>query len=130
MDISSLMTAGVVGNLAYDLLKNGLKFSAELLREQAKAKTIEWLYDDEATEKIANRVNELTFAPSETPDQYCQRLDEDVVLKQLLKQFAPANQVIQTINNSDRTRMAGGDYHENHTHYHGTPSGDTSPKKP
>ena len=124
------MTAGVVGNLAYDLLKNGLLFSAELLREQAKAKTIEWLYDDEATEKIANRVNELTFAPSETPDQYCQRLDEDVVLKQLLKQLAPANQVIQTITNSDNPVTVAGDGNKIEVNYHGTSPKESSPKKP
>ena len=120
MDISSVISAAVVGGFSYDLVKNGLQLSVANIMDLTREKTIDWLYNEEATEKIARRINELG-CNNESQEQYKQRLDSDVVLNELLKQLSQGEaSVAITVNESENTRVAGGDFHEthNHTHHH------------
>ena len=128
MDVGSVISAALVGGFSYDLVKTGLKLSVQNIMDLTREKAIDWLYDEEATEKIAGRINELG-CNNESQEQYKQRLDSDVVLNELLKQLSQGEaSVAITVNESENTRVAGRDYKEthNHTHHH---SPETKPKK-
>ena len=120
MDVGSVISAALVGGFSYDLVKTGLKLSVQNIMDLTREKAIDWLYDEEATEKIARRINELG-CNNESQEQYKQRLDSDVVLNELLKQLSQkAAPVAIIVDNSENTRVAGRDYneHNNHTHHH------------
>ena len=128
MDIGSVISAALVGGFSYDLVKNGLQLSVANIMDLTREKAIDWIYDEEATEKIAGRINELVYN-NESQEQYEQRLDSDVVLNELLKQLSQkAAPVAIIVDNSENTRVAGRDYneHNNHTHHHNP---ETKPKK-
>ena len=97
MDIGSVISAALVGGFSYDLVKTGLKLSVQNIMDLTREKAIDWLYDEEATEKIAHRINELG-CNNESQEQYKQRLDSDVVLNELLKQLSqsvPSQNIIK-----------------------------------
>ena len=97
MDVGSVISAALVGGFSYDLVKTGLKLSVQNIMDLTREKAIDWLYDEEATEKIAHRINELG-CNNESQEQYKQRLDSDVVLNELLKQLSqsvPSQNIIK-----------------------------------
>ena len=126
MDVGSVISAALVGGFSYDLVKNGLQLSVANIIDLTQEKTIDWLYNEEATEKIADRINKLGYN-NESLKQYEQRLDSDVVLNELLKQLSQGEaSVAINLDNSKNTRVAGRDYNEYNT-YHTPP--ETTPKK-
>ena len=126
MDFGSVITTSIVGNFSYDIVKNGLQLSVENILKLTREKAIEWLYEDEATEKIARRINELSYLNDESQKQYKERLDSDVVLNELLKQLSHgADPVNIHVEQSEKFQFAVRDFHQ----VINNNSTDTKPKK-
>lgn len=110
MDIGSVITSALVGNCAYDFVKNGLLISGIQLKEIALERLKEWHFDDIASEKIANRLNEKGYLANESEQEYCDRLSKDIVLKAMLEQFSKVStSITQSANNSPNSILVGRD---------------------
>ena len=78
------VTAAILSGLIYDLVKYGVKVTANLVKDKTTEHQKQWTADEPTTEKIVSRINELGYTEGESQDDYCQRLSNDGVLTQLL----------------------------------------------
>lgn len=129
MDVGTIISSSVIGGCAWDFVKYGLTVSGMQLRDIAKEKLTEWTFDDQATEKIAKRINENGYVENESKEQYCQRLSHDVVLNTMLEQFSkPSTQVSQLAQNSPNSVLVGRDVGTLTINNHQTPTSNKQPK--
>ncbi|NQZ11609.1 MAG: hypothetical protein HRT35_31045 [Algicola sp.] len=110
----------ILGGIFYDAVKYGTKNLIGLIKDKSKEQLPSWQVDEQTLGQIANRVESLGYDQSEDKTQYQQRIFSDPALSQLLQIAVSTNHTVnQTVNHSKDTRMAAGDYHESHVHYHG-----------
>lgn len=111
MDYLNVMQTGVLGNLAYDLLKLGVSFTFDNLSKGLKAKGQQWLLDEQATDKIADRVSEL-YHDEQSLEQFNQTLAKDSELVELLtnanQTSIQSNRNTQTVSDSPQSTIIGG----------------------
>ena len=119
------MTAAILSGLIYDLVKSGVKVTANLIKGKTAEHQKQWTANEPTTEKIVNRINELGYTGGESQAEYCQRLSNDGVLIQLLPTDNQTN-VSQHIENLQGIGQVTGDIN-NPVFNFGT-QGDTSKK--
>lgn len=129
MDVGTIVSSSIIGGCAWDFVKYGLTISGGQLKDKAKEKLIEWTFDDQATERIANRINENSYLENESEEQYCQRLSQDAVLNAMLEQFSnPSTQVNQSAHNSPNSVLVGGGVENLTINNHQTSTSNKQPK--
>ncbi|QTL34854.1 hypothetical protein [Pseudoalteromonas viridis] len=107
MEVGSVITAALVGNFAFDIVKTYAQVTSQFLKKAAEGSAYEWLFEAKTSDKIAARVNELSYIDGETKDAYCQRLAQDEALQSLLSgQAAQVSHGERAINQSGESNFA------------------------
>ena len=102
------VTGSILGGMLYGIVKGKMKITEGDLKEKARGTLKEWLTDGPSAEKIVSRINELGYHDGESRGEYCQRLNNDSALNQLL---SPVNQttITQNIDNLQGVGQVSGD---------------------
>ena len=77
------ITTGVIASTVYDLLKNGLKISAGVLKDRLS----QWVKDDLVAQAVADELSKLRLDDSLSEKAISQQLDESHALSKLIRQI-------------------------------------------
>lgn len=101
------ITTAIIANSAYDILKNGLKMSAEMLKERLG----QWLKEDVVAEAVAAELIKLGVNDEMSEMVIARRIEQSPVITSLIRNinanaavFAPS-----TITSVTQTHSGSGD---------------------
>ncbi|ODS63627.1 MAG: hypothetical protein ABS37_11575 [Acidovorax sp. SCN 65-108] len=77
------ITTGVIASTVYDLLKNGLKLSAGVLKDRLS----QWVKDDLVAQAVADELSKLRLDDSLSEKAISQQLNESQALSKLIRQI-------------------------------------------
>jgi len=81
------MTAAVLSGIAYDALKKGLTFTANIIKSELK----DWIIDDELAEFVSKELNTLKLTDELSEKAIERKIIESTNLKDLIEKIKPYN---------------------------------------
>lgn len=101
------ITTGIIASSAYDVLKNGLKLSAERLKERLG----QWIKEDVVAEAVAEELTKLGINDEMSEVAITRRLEQSTEIAGLIREINAKAAIVapSTITNVTQTHSGSGD---------------------
>jgi hypothetical protein len=84
------LTVSILSSAAYDILKTGLKFTSQTIKEKLK----NWVLDDLTANILASKLETLDLSDELSEKAIFRRIEEDSDIAELLKNNQPPQKTI------------------------------------